>query len=329
MSRDDAYLSPSAAARSLGVSPKALRLYEARGLIAPGRDGAGWRVYGPEDRTRAARVVALRDLGFSLAGIARVLDGDLEGLDQALAAHQEALEDQMRDLGGSSATVGAMRAALARGEAPEIARIADLASGPQGVPAVAFDLPWPWGGERFELPEVKPITHIVGPLGSGKTQLAKRLAMEIPGARFLGLERDGATTEEPRAARVAATLAWLSDDGATSSDALTALVAALEQDTVTVDVVDLIEHGLDEPTQAALIAYLRRRAPTARPIFAMTRSNVILDLDAVGPHEQILLCPANHAPPSLVAPFSGTPGYEAVVTCLADPEVRARSQAPP
>ena len=127
-------------------------------------------------------------------------------------------------------------------------------------------------------------------------------------------------------ARVAATLSWLEEDGATLSDALTALVAALEEDDTTADIIDLIEHALDEPTQAAVIAHLRRRAPEARPILAMTRSNVILDLNAVGPHEQILLCPANHAPPSLVAPFPGTPGYEAVATCLADPEVRARSE---
>jgi hypothetical protein len=35
--------------------------------------------------------------------------------------------------------------------------------------------------------------------------------------------------------------------------------------------------------------------------------------------------PANHSPPICVAPFPGAPGYEAVVTCLAAPEVRART----
>jgi DNA-binding transcriptional MerR regulator len=38
------YLSPSEAAKRLGVSVKALRLYEQRGLIAPRRSAAGCRV---------------------------------------------------------------------------------------------------------------------------------------------------------------------------------------------------------------------------------------------------------------------------------------------
>ena len=58
----------------------------------------------------------------------------------------------------------------------------------------------------------------------------------------------------------------------------------------------------------------------------LTRSNVILDLDDVGPGATIFYCPANHSPPSLVAPHPGAPGYEAVATCLASPEVRARTE---
>jgi len=57
----------------------------------------------------------------------------------------------------------------------------------------------------------------------------------------------------------------------------------------------------------------------------MTRSSAILDLGAVGSEETIILCPANHSPPIRVAPYPGAPGYEAVMTCLASPEVRART----
>ena len=63
-----------------------------------------------------------------------------------------------------------------------------------------------------------------------------------------------------------------------------------------------------------------------RPLFLMTRSHAILDLDAVGPDEAILLCPANHTPPVRVAPYPGAPGYEAVATCLGSPEARARTE---
>jgi len=58
----------------------------------------------------------------------------------------------------------------------------------------------------------------------------------------------------------------------------------------------------------------------------MTRSCAILDLAAVGPDEAIILCPANHSPPIQVAAHPGAPGYEAVATCLASPEVRARTE---
>ena len=58
----------------------------------------------------------------------------------------------------------------------------------------------------------------------------------------------------------------------------------------------------------------------------LTRSSAILDLTAVGSDEAIIFCPANHSPPTYVAPYPGTPGYEAVATCLASPEVRARTE---
>ena len=81
------FLNPSDAARKLGVSAKALRLYEQRGLIAPIRTAAGWRAYGPDEMSRAAEIVALRQLGLSLGQIACVLGGDARSLEPALAAH--------------------------------------------------------------------------------------------------------------------------------------------------------------------------------------------------------------------------------------------------
>lgn len=74
------FLSSSTAAQQLGVSVKALRLYEQRGLIAPRRSPAGWRAYGPDEMVRAAEIVALRALGLSLAQVARVLGDDPQGL---------------------------------------------------------------------------------------------------------------------------------------------------------------------------------------------------------------------------------------------------------
>jgi hypothetical protein len=273
----------------------------------------------------------LRELGISLGQVARLLGGDLTGLESALAAHQVALEGRLDQLGDIVEKVRCLRADLARGKTATIADLARLMK-PSSAIGVAFDLPWPWGGELFELRDVRPLNYIVGPLGSGKTRLAKRLAETLPGAVFLGLERsaDGVKARELLDAdpnlrsRVDQTLGWLVEDGATASEALIALLVGLEASTVMV--IDMVEQGLDRATQEALIACLRRRMPDGKRLFVLTRSNAILDLDAVGPHEAIIFCPANHSTPTLVAPYRGAPGYEAVATCLASPEVRARTE---
>jgi DNA-binding transcriptional MerR regulator len=218
VSTSEKFLAPSEAAKRLGVSIKALRLYEQRGLLAPPRTAAGWRTYGPVEMARAGEIAALRALGLSLAQVARVLGGDAACLDAALAAHQAALQGEMRRLAGSIAKVHALRADLAGGAAPVAGALARLVR--PSACAVAFALPWPWGGERFVLRDIRALNYIVGPLGSGKTRLARAIAEVLPDAAFLGLER---SAEEARArldadaalnARVDRTLAWLVEEGA-------------------------------------------------------------------------------------------------------------------
>ena len=321
MNSSGEFLNASEAARRLGISAKALRLYEQRGLLAPVRSDAGWRAYGPKDIERALEIVALRALGFSLAQVARVLTGDASGLEPALAAHQSTLEARLRGAVEALDRLRGLRRDLARGETPTAGELARLLA-PESGHNVAFELPWPWGGERFELRDIGPLTYITGPLGSGKTRLAMRLAEELGGV-FVGLDRRA----DPSAAlKVRPTVDLLVQDGATESAALIDLLAALDQAPPVAVVVDLIEQGLDRATQEALIAHLRRRSAGAPSLFVMTRSSSILDLDAVGVGETILFCPANHSPPVRVVPHPGTPGYEALASCLATPEVRARSE---
>ncbi len=175
----------------------------------------------------------------------------------------------------------------------------------------AFDLPWPWGGERFELRDVRPVTWIIGSLGSGKTRFCKRLA-EVAGDADL-------------AGRVQAALDWLLGEGAVESDGLVALLAGLCGGAFETVVVDLVEQGLDQPTQEALGAFLRGPGVPGRTLFVMTRSSALLDLAAVGSREAIILCPANHSPPMRVLPYPGAPGFETVASCLGTSAARART----
>ena len=332
MSTTNRYLNPSEAAKRLGVSVKALRLYEQRGLLTPTRNPAGWRSYGPNEMARGAEIVALRALGLNLAQVVRVIEGDAQGLEPALAAHQTALEGRALQLANTIEKVRRLRADLVRGQAPTMGELTYLLEA-SIEPSIEFELPWPWGGELFKWPDIRPLNYIVGPLGSGKTRLALRLSEIIPGAAFLGLDRlknRGAKTRvEGNLAvnrRVDHALEWLIEDGATESEALTVLIAGLEEDGPAVFIVDMVEQGLDQATQQSVIALLRHRGANSRPLFLLTRSCVILDLTAVGPNESIILCPANHSPPTAVAPHPGAPGYEAVATCLASPDVRARTE---
>jgi DNA-binding transcriptional MerR regulator len=323
----------SEAAKRLGVSIKALRVYEQRGLLTPGRTAAGYRTYGPDDMARAGEVVSLRALGLSLAQIARVLEGDPQSLDGALTVHESTLESKIRQLADSLDKIRRLRTELARGQLPTGSELALLQNAPSEF-RVAFELPPLWGREWFELRDIRPLNYIVGPLGSGKTQLAQLLAEKIPDAAFLGLERaadmksiEGRLNGDAALkSRVDRTMAWLMDEGATESPALTALLVSVESDDRSVLIVDMVEQGLDKATQESLAAYLRHRAKAGgRTLFLMTRSSAILDLSAIGPDEALILCPANHSPPMRVAPYRGALGFEAVAMCLASPEVRART----
>ncbi|MFT4159562.1 MerR family transcriptional regulator [Shinella sp.] len=309
MRRSGLHLTAAEAARELGVSAKALRLYERNGLLAPLRTAAGWRIYGPSDLTRAREVAALRRLGMGLAQIKGVLSAGSSNLDAALAAHQAGLESQ---IGRMTETV----------ESVEMAR-KKVALAVEA--AVLLDLPWPWGGERFELPATKPITYITGPLGSGKTRLARAISEALPDTDFIGLERqvDGDAAAQ---ARSGIHLRQLTGHGANLSPALAALLFAVEASKAAVLVIDMVEQGLDQVTQQALRHYLRSQAFGKRPLFLLTRSSSLLDLADMSADETILYCPANHDMPMIVPPRRGARGYEAVATCLATPAVRSRTE---
>jgi DNA-binding transcriptional MerR regulator len=332
MSRRVEPLLAAEASRRLGVSAKALRLYEQKGLLKPTRTTAGYRLYSPKDILVAQDIVALRALGLSLAQIQRALKGDVVAMDLALASREAQLEAEFAAMKNASDRLRELRQSLAHGQAQQPGDLSVALGTPQN--AISFELPWPWGGEQFMLSELAPLTYLVGPLGSGKTRLALCLVQALQGAIYLGLDRldDPLSSEydfklsQIEVAKVESHIECLREEGAVDLQPLRLLMGALEaQGGRQPLVVDMIEGGLTRPSQEALLPLLRRRARTREaPVIAMTRSSSILDLASVGPGEAILFCPANHSLPFLVPPFSGAVGYEALSSCLATPEVRER-----
>jgi DNA-binding transcriptional MerR regulator len=113
----DRDLSPAETARRLGVSVKALRVYEARGLLTPRRTEAGWRVYGQAEMARLHQILVLKDLGLSLTQIATVLTGTMARLDAVLALQETTLRHRRYRMDQALALVARARARLSAGDA--------------------------------------------------------------------------------------------------------------------------------------------------------------------------------------------------------------------
>ena len=80
-------------AEELGVTPRAIRFYEVKGLIAPRRAGTT-RVFDRRDRARLLLVLRGKRLGFSLAEIREFLD--LYDADRTQVAQAQMLLDSVR-----------------------------------------------------------------------------------------------------------------------------------------------------------------------------------------------------------------------------------------
>lgn len=60
-------------AKHMGVTPRALRFYESRGLISPRREGRA-RIYSQADRQLIGLILRAKSLGFTLTEIASMID---------------------------------------------------------------------------------------------------------------------------------------------------------------------------------------------------------------------------------------------------------------
>jgi DNA-binding transcriptional MerR regulator len=129
LAKPGSYLRSAEAARRLGLSGKALRLYEAQGLVRPERTAAGWRVYGPEQIARLHRVVALKSFGFPLSRIAELMAGGLPDLAAFLAWHEKGLRLEAERIDRALCLLAAARSRLAKGDGLSSDDLMDLTRG--------------------------------------------------------------------------------------------------------------------------------------------------------------------------------------------------------
>jgi DNA-binding transcriptional MerR regulator len=106
---------PAQIAKRLGIGLKALRLWEAEGLIKPHRLANGWRVFRDEDVTAAWRIAALKQLGFSLRSIKGLLIRGTPSLEVILSVQERALNEQSLQIQRAQKAIQAAREKLAGG----------------------------------------------------------------------------------------------------------------------------------------------------------------------------------------------------------------------
>lgn len=187
------------AARLVGVSPSALRLWERQGLVRPKRSGRRYRLYSAADLDRLRRIRAMRTLErVNAPGIRRILDGHEESpratppvgqrLRKLRLARRLTLREAAAGAGLSAGHIGAIE----RGEAnPSVASLQRLT---RAYGATILDLlhaPQHARGGPVRVGE-RGVTHVgdgvrIEQLARDATLLEPQLFVLAPGARSDGV----------------------------------------------------------------------------------------------------------------------------------------------
>jgi MerR family transcriptional regulator/heat shock protein HspR len=133
----------SVAAALANMHPQTLRMYEARGLIAPQRSPKGTRLYSQEDVEQLRRIQEMTaDLGLNLAGVERVLDleKEIESMHARIEEIElQALHAQVRLAKELEEVRRSFRAELVLYRGGEIVRAADVRTPFRSTPERSAD----------------------------------------------------------------------------------------------------------------------------------------------------------------------------------------------
>lgn len=136
--------------RRTGLSSRALRFYEARGLVKPLRTASGRRAYGPVELERINQIVALKRAGLTLAQIQRLGARGPIDLARLVEAQLETIAARSAELAEARALLLSVQSRIERGEPLDVATFCSLIR--QGD-AVMETEHWKQALERHYTPE--------------------------------------------------------------------------------------------------------------------------------------------------------------------------------
>jgi DNA-binding transcriptional MerR regulator len=113
-------------ARLTGLTSRALRFYEARGLVAPLRSASGRRHYGPAELERLHQVMAMKRAGLTLGQIEKLSAGRKTDLAQLIAAQLRSLDDRRREIEAARGLLTSILSRLDRSEPIDVATFCSL-----------------------------------------------------------------------------------------------------------------------------------------------------------------------------------------------------------
>ncbi len=137
--------------RRTGLSSRTLRFYEARGLLEADRTAAGLRCYSNAALARLHNISAMKRAGFSLADIARLLEGGAVDLPRIIEAQLESLAAQSKALTEASASLFAAQSALKAGRDLDLDTFCTLIQ--QGASIMTNESAWQKVYDRYYSPQ--------------------------------------------------------------------------------------------------------------------------------------------------------------------------------
>ena len=116
----------AAVARLTGLTSRALRFYEARGLVTPLRSTSGRRHYGPVELERLHQVMAMKRAGLTLGQIEKLGAGRKIDLAQLITAQMQSLDERQRELDAARGLLNSILSRLDRSEPIDVATFCSL-----------------------------------------------------------------------------------------------------------------------------------------------------------------------------------------------------------